>query len=494
MQQTSRPTKPGPPRLSESARFLSAPAGIVTTGWPAIRKTCEQKLGVTFDPWQDGAGRLILGKRADGNLAAMIDGVGMSLPRQVGKTYLIGALVFALCVNTPGLLVIWTAHHLKTSAETFLSLQGFASRQRVAPFVKYVHTGSGDEEVAFHNGSRILFGARERGFGRGIPGVDVLIFDEAQILSDKALANMLATLNTSSFGLQLYIGTPPKPEDMSESFKRMRREAKAGTLPDGAWVEFGADPDADLNDHAQWRRANPSFPKRTPMQSLLRLKRKLTSDDWRREGMGIWDDDAALEKSSIDWAKWSALASPAPDSGRVAYAVKFSADGSRVAIGAAVQPENGVPHVEMVKVADMAAGTSWLVDWLSVRWQTCSRITIDGAAGAGALVNALRKSKVPERVLHTPTVGEVIEAHSMIAEAIRAGTLSHFPEKNLDDAVRGAGKRPIGRTGGWGWAPLSPDVDVTPLDVVTLALHALTTGKGGAGRTSGDSTRRAVVM
>jgi hypothetical protein len=61
-------------------------------GLAAVRKTCVEKLGITFDDWQDGAGRVILAKRADGNLAAMIDGVGMSLPRQVGKTYLIGAM------------------------------------------------------------------------------------------------------------------------------------------------------------------------------------------------------------------------------------------------------------------------------------------------------------------------------------------------------------------------------------------------------------------
>jgi len=496
MQKTSQPTKPGTPRLSESARFLSAPAGIVSTAWPAVRKTCEQKLGVMFDPWQEGAGRLILGKRADGNLAAMIDGVGMSLPRQVGKTYLISAMVFALCVNTPGLLVIWTAHHLKTSAETFLSLQGFASRQRVAPFVKYVHTGSGDEEIAFHNGSRVLFGARERGFGRGIPGVDVLIFDEGQILSDMALANMLAAMNTSRFGLHLYIGTPPKPEDegKSESFKRMRSEAKDGTLTDGAWVEFGADPDADLNDHAQWRKANPSYPKRTPMQSLLRLKRKLTPDDWRREGMGIWDEDAGLAPSEIDWIKWDALGhTAAPLDGRIAYAVRFSADGSRVALAAALRPAVGVPHVELIKVRDMAAGTSWLVTWLSARWRGCSRITVDGKAGAGALVNALRVAKIPARIICTPSVDEVIAAHAMTAEAIRSASLTHSSQKQLDDAVRGAGKRTIGPLGGWGWKPLSPDVDVVPLEAVTLALHAVTTGKSGAGRTGSDS-RRAVIL
>src|SRR5690606_4120657 len=169
-----------------------APEGAVTTGWPAVRKTCVEKLGIEFDPWQEQVGSLILAKRADGSLASTVDGVGLSLPRQVGKTYLIAAMAFALSVNTPGLLVIWTAHHMATSSETFLALQGFAKRSRVAPHVRQVFTGSGDKEIRFHNGSRILFGARERGFGRGIPGVDVLIFDEAQILSDKAMSNMLA--------------------------------------------------------------------------------------------------------------------------------------------------------------------------------------------------------------------------------------------------------------------------------------------------------------
>src|SRR5690606_12192653 len=199
-------------KLSEVAKHLSIPDGIVSSEWPSVHKTCRDKLGITFDPWQEDIGRLILTKRADGTLTTTVDGVGMSLPRQVGKTYLLAGMVFALCVNRPGLLVIWTAHHMATSGETFLAMQGFAQRAKVAPHVRQVYTGSGDEEVRFHNGSRILFGARERGFGRGIPGVDVLIMDEAQIHSDKAMSNMLATMNTSRFGLHLYIGTPPKPE------------------------------------------------------------------------------------------------------------------------------------------------------------------------------------------------------------------------------------------------------------------------------------------
>src|SRR5690606_26075366 len=130
-------------------------------------------------------------------------GVGMSLPRQVGKTHLVGYALFALCILQPGLTVIWTAHHSKTANETLLAMQGMARRQKIAPYVDRVTTGNGDEAVWFGNGSRILFGARERGFGRGFAGVDVLVFDEAQILTDKALDAMLATMNTAPNALAL---------------------------------------------------------------------------------------------------------------------------------------------------------------------------------------------------------------------------------------------------------------------------------------------------
>lgn len=469
MPPTSQLTRTGPPKLSEQAKHLVAPRDIASTGWPAVRKTCVEKLGITFDPWQDGAGRLILAKRSDGNLAAMVDGVGISLPRQVGKTYLIGATVFALCVNMPGLLVIWSAHHARTHGETFLAMQGFAERNKIQSHVKQVFTGSGDEEIRFHNGSRILFGARERGFGRGIPGVDVLIFDEAQILSDRALSNMLATLNTSRFGLQLYIGTPPKPEDMSESFKRMRREALAGTLVDGAWIEFGADANADGDDRKQWRKANPSYPIRTPAQSLQRLKRKLTEADWLREGMGIWDPDYA-ESSVITEAVWaSRVDKNPPQRGDVAYGIKFSPDGTTVAISAA-QLLDGIAHVELIDVREMREGSAWIVDWLVERESKSDAFVIDGKSHRDALVNALAARKFKSKKLILPTTDQVIAAHSMMLEAVTSGTMTHFGDATLAESVKHAGKRVIGtvNAGGWGWKALKGG-EVTSLESATLA-------------------------
>jgi hypothetical protein len=507
----SQKTKTGSAKLSDQAKHLVVPADIVSTGWPAVRKTCVEKLGAEFDPWQDGAGRVILAKRVDGTLAAMVDGVGMSLPRQVGKTHLIGYLVFALCVNIPGLLVIWTAHHSATSGETFLSMQGFAQRAKVAPHVKQVYTGSGDEEVRFHNGSRILFGARERGFGRGIPGVDVLIFDEAQILSDKAMSNMLATLNTSQFGLQLYIGTPPKPEDNSEAFKQMRREALAGTLIDGAWIEFGADADADGEDRKQWRKANPSHPKRTPVQSMLRMKRKLTKGDWLREGLGIWDTDQ-VGSSAIAEAEWDATGvDEAPADGVRSFAVAFSFDGTRLALTGGLKHDDGI-HVELIDAAqgDVESGLSALADWLTERWRNVAVIVLSGAAGAPVLAQLLKDRKVPDAVVKIVTTAEYTQACSVALDAVRESAaiakrnaeleqpeslpfthLAHEGQSQLDESVLVCDKKQRGTSGAWGWSATTPDGDETPTEAMSLAYWAAKTTRR---KPRGDRERKAVVF
>lgn len=497
MPTTSLKTKPGVPKLSEQAKHLSVPADIASTMWPSVLKTCEEKLGAEFDPWQDGAGRVIFAKREDGSLAAMIDGVGMSLPRQVGKTHLVGYTVFALCVNMPGLLVIWTAHHSATSSETFLAMQGMAQRAKVAPHVAQVFKGSGDEEIRFHNGSRILFGARERGFGRGIPGVDVLIFDEAQILSDKAMSNMLATMNTSQFGLQLYIGTPPKPEDNSETFKRMRREALAGTLVDGAWIEFGADADAKDDDRSQWRKMNPSYPKRTPQQSLLRLKRKLTPADWRREGMGIWDDDNPGSRaiSALDWSDTGVEARP---DGASAYAVAFSMGGDRLSLAGCVLREDETAHVELIDKGD-ESGLAALADWFCEkdaegvpRWRKSSGIVLGGAAGAGVLKTLLAKRHVPEKRIRVVNTPQYLQACAMYGDEVEQASVTHrisdgdVDQSALDEAVMVVDKDKRG-----GWMSTVPDGDETPVEAVSLALWGARTNKR---KPSGSSERKAVFL
>lgn len=462
----SSPTKHGTQKLSDVARKVVAPDGIVATGWPAVEAICTQRLGIGFDPWQIGAGKLILAKRADGKLAAMIGGVGMSLPRQVGKTYLLAAIVFALCILRPGLLVIWSAHHARTHGETFLGMQSFAKRTKVRPYIAQVFKGSGDEEIRFVNGSRILFGARERGFGRGVAGVDVIVADEAQIMSDKALDAQLATMNTSDFGLAIFVGTPPRPDDPSEGFTRMRTEAWNGTLRDATWIEFGAEPTSDPTDRAVWRVANPSYPRRTPAESIMRLQRKLGAESFMREGLGVWDPPAP--KSGISPEAWAALADEAVDV-RNAPSIILAADVAPGHSGAsivAVGLDNGRPVLEVV---ERRAGASWLPARLAeLRTQYRATVALNSAGPIGSLAPALTEAGV-EFVDVRGT--DYTKACGLLSATVNAKGLGHHGDAEFATAVHGLHARKVGD--GFTFSRTNSSVDITPIVAAAVGLWAL---------------------
>jgi hypothetical protein len=450
-------TKSGTRKLSEVARHVVKPEGIITTGWRDIEATCT-KLGTGFDEWQRGAGRLMFSKTADGKYAATVGGVGMSLPRQVGKTHLVGYAMFALCILNPGLTVIWTAHHSKTANETLLAMQGMSRRERIAPYVRRVTTGNGDEAVWFHNRSRILFGAREHGFGRGFAGIDVLVFDEAQKLPEKALDAMLATMNTAPNGLALFMGTPPTPLDQSEAFHRMRTEALSGEADDLVWIECGADPDADPDDRKQWAKANPSYPHRTPLTSMLRLRKKLAPESWMREGLGIWDEDA-LDPFASAWP--AGLTEDAPAVPPSSIGVACSVELTHSAIVGAVEHEGRV----WVRVLQYGPGTQWVAEVASrLADEFEATVVVDGGGPAKVLVPTLERACGDLRVL---TTEDIKDACADVLLTVTDERLSHRGDAELDAAVRGAVRRPLGDR--WAWGRRKSTRDVSALEAATLA-------------------------
>lgn len=458
-------TKTGTRRLSEVARHVVQPAGIVSSGWAPVEAKCRD-LGIEFDEWQRGAGRLILSKTADGKYAATVGGVGMSLPRQVGKTYLIGAIAFALGILHPGLTVIWTAHHSRTAGETFLSMQGFARRKKIAPYVAAVYKGSGDEEIRFRNGSRILFGARERGFGRGFAGVDVLVCDEAQILTDRALDNMLATMNTSANALPLFMGTPPKPEDPSEAFQRMRLDATSGEADDLVWIECGADEKADPDDRRQWAKANPSYPHRTPLTSMLRLRKKLTVESWMREGLGVWDPEDLTVFDMVRWGRLMRQDADPPT--RAVLVVDVSPDRKWSCIGVAGQLSS--EDNKTLVMCFSAKGTDWVAAKVAelVETQDVAEVGVVVSGQAKALQPDLVRAGVEFVKLSTQDVGASCSAFQ---EAVKSGTVAHVGQGELDMALTNARTRRTGAGETEVWDRREQSIDISPLVACSAAFY-----------------------
>lgn len=429
---------------------------------------------------------LALSLRGDGEYAA--DTIVFSIPRQVGKTYLIACIIYALCLMKPGLTVIWTAQVKDTALQTFEQFFDMSQRPKVKPHILKTPQGKGDEAIIFTNGSRVEFGARDSGFGRGRTDIDILVFDEGQHLSTDALENMGAAQNVADNPLFFVIGTPPRPKDKGEFFSLMRQEALDGESEGTLYIEMSADRDCDPMDRDQWRKANPSFPHRTSERAMLRLRKKLRNEDsWRREALGVWDE-TTTKASPLNGALWGQQVDVGPVDGVKpdGFAVDMSHERG-ISISACWQEESSA-HVEEVWFGvDEAAA----VEWITGAWKRSRRtkVVIDGMSPASSMIPTLKARGV---AVHSGTSGDMQKACGLVLSDLEAGRLTHADQERLNAAREGARKRAIGKAGGWGYDRTDPSVNISPLVSATLARLAASMTKRpvSSGRSSG---RRVVV-
>lgn len=467
VRQQTLQTKPSTRRLSDVARHVIVPDGIVSTGWPAVRDTLRE-LGISFDDWQQGASQLILSKSANGQYATTVGGVTASIPRQVGKTFFIGWIAFALCIIHPSLTVVWTAHRASTADETFKGMKSMAASSLMGPHIERIADNGSEQTIEFRNGSRVVFGARERGFGRGFTKLDVVVFDEAQILTERAIEDMVPAQNASGNALTIMIGTPPRPIDPSEVFEDARRAALAGEAPDSLYIEFSADRDADITDRKQWRKANPSYPGRTNESAMLRMLRKLSADSFRREALGIWDEMDA-HRSAIPPALWNDLAVDVvpEDWPLAAIGLDMNPERTRVSIAVAAFAPSHV-HVELAEDSAFSdAGSVALVDWIVERAGRRVPVVIDAYSPARSLEPELKKRRCLVRVMGA---AELSQACGGLYDAVTLDqSVTHFGQPRLDQSLAGATKENFGPAGAWKWNRKSLDVDLSPLMAATAA-------------------------
>jgi hypothetical protein len=452
-------------------------------------------MGITLDQWQQDIWEIGLGLRADGTLCCDVMGVTLSIARQAGKTWGVMVGLVAICLSRPGTTVVWSSHHDRTSSETLAKIAGIVERPAVRPKMRGQHPvvyTDDNRGVHFANGSRILFGARSSGFGRGFSEVDIQVYDECQNLREAALTDMLAAMNVSDIGLAFFMGTPPRPQEsrlgVDEAFKRRRARALEPEKRrpfKGVFVEFSADRAAPLDIEADgfWDHlasANPSFGFRVEKSAIERLVENMSPDDVYREVMGIWDETAKHE-AVIPLDTWSRLTAPGPADGTppLTLGVDASHDGVLVVAGAWRTGES--TYLELLAVDEWTDDEA-AADWLAERGRRVT-IVIDSMSPAARLIPMLRARRCRVQVTQTQDMGKACGGlHS--AASSPAGSLAHDGHEYVTAALAGAKKRRIGQAGGWGWDRRDPDINIAPLVAFTLAHYGASTKKP-----PGDSAR-----
>lgn len=475
--------KPSIPTLHDLARYVKVPDGIVSTGWPTIRDKCAE-LGITFDPWQDGAGKLFFAERADGRYAASRGGCVLSIPRQVGKTFLVGSIVFAMCLLDPKVKAIWTAQRTTTADETFDDMSEMARMPSIAPFVRTIRSANGQQRIIFKNGSRIEFGAREDGFGRGKKQVKILVLDEGQIMSESAMENLVPTMNRGVKPLMFIMGTPPRPIDNSEMFENKRRRALSGESTDTLYIEFSADRKADINDKKQWAIANPSYPTHTDEDAIMRMMESFGEDSFRREALGIWDENLA-RNVAFPAGKWEAckVDNPSDDWPIAAIGIDMNPERTWVSVSFSFFSDDGL-HIELTETeAYTEGGSSELLKWIKKTARRRIPVVIDAFSPARVFEASLKQEKCMVRILGS---AEFTQACMGLHDAVKEGAVTHFDQAELNDSVAGATKKPVGKAGAWAFTRDDLDVDLTPL-MSTVCAHfgAVKFGKKRSSNTKG---------
>lgn len=474
-------TRPG---MLLEARHVVLPDGI--TGTYGRRDVDSvAKLGIVLDGWQRDLATALSARR--GNKWAARTAV-MSVPRQTGKTFLVGSLAFARCRETPGLTVVWTAHKFRVARESFQFLRSLALIPGSGVNSEDdITTAAGNETIRFANGSRIVFAARERGAIRGFGNVGLLVLDEAQILTDAALGDLKPITNRAHDPQTIMMGTPPRPHDPGEAFTRLRAAALEGKSSRSFYVEFSADRDAASDDRHAWRAANPSYPHFTPDEAIEDLLYSLSEENFRREALGIWD--AVGANWVIPQSAWEAAVnlSERDQSLPVAFGLDVSPSRATAAIAAAYMLDDDLWRVEVVQ---HKLGTDWLVPWLSDPARAVAPLVtvLDPVGPAGSLVRDLVAERV--RPLLRTGASDMKAACGLFYDGIVNGSLTHLGDPTLTDALAGAESRRL--LDAWAWSRKDSSADITPLVAATLAVYGLSEKRRRA--TGGAQRARVRVM
>lgn len=470
-------------RGSQQPRIKVEPERISTDGGDAA--TLMSAYGYELDPWQRMVIDCWLGKDENGYNTTS---AGLSLPRQNGKNVCLEAReFFGLVVN--GEKILHTAHQVRTAKKSFRRLAAIFTDKRfpeITDIVRQIRYTNGEESIELDNGGVIEFSARSRQAARGFDGISLVVYDEAQELTDDQVEAITATLSASATGTRqmIYTGTPPYPGCPGEVFRRRRSNCINDPSKHDAWHEWGIDAerigDIKVDDTSLWYMANPALGYRLTEDFTEVEYKTMSADGFARERLGWWSPViASVDETALNLEAWSACASDElKPEGKTAYGVKFTPDGSEVCLCGAVIPDVGKARISMIERKPLGQGTRWLSEWLNERYKSCSCVVIDGRNGVDVLVDRLSETWKAKGSVVCPSMHDVVASVSLLTEMVNESTLTWYkPQTELNDSAVTATKRRIG--GGWGFG----GEDSSPIEACALALWGAKTSKRNPNKT-----------
>ena len=439
-----------------------------------------QKYGYALDEWQESIVNCWLGCDKYGTYT-MTSG-GLSVPRQNGKNVCLEAReLYGLVIN--GERILHTAHLVKTSKKSFRRLSRLFTDKRhpeLCALVDNIRYTNGEECIELINGGVIEYSSRSKQTARGFDGISLIVFDEAQELTDDQLEAIMATLSASTTGTRqiIYTGTPPYPSCVGTVFKRFRETVIKKETTHNAWHEWSVDcdniDDFDIENKDIWYQTNPALGTRLSIEFTQAEAESETKDGFMRERLGWWCTPKIHEtETAIDADLWESCASDEEKpTGKTAYGIKFSMDGSMVCLCGAVISSDGTARISHIESKPTGYGLNWLAEWLIARVKIGCCVVIDGRNGVDVLVDKIVPVWVHKNSVIRPSANDIIASTSRLYNELAEHTVTWYSSQDtLRDSALSSTKRAVGK--GWAFG----GANSLPIEACALALWGVRTSK-----------------
>lgn len=415
--------------------------------------------------------------------------VGLSVPRQQGKTQLLLAVKVHRAQAYKRQRIIYAAQNRSMARERWED--EFWATIEVSRLARrfVIRKANGHEAIiARSTRSRIGITSNTETAGHG-PPLDLGVMDELFAHIDDRLEQAFSPAMLTRPMAQLWWASAGGTEK-SVPLNKKREQGRAlieelwrtGVHTRTAYFEWFAPEDMPRDDPATWRAALPALG-HTVTEDVIRAELEtLDPAEFDRAYLNRTRKAAPPPDPNIPRSTWPGVVDKAskPVPGSVALALDVSQDRQRAAIAAASLLPDGRVHLEVVA---HRPGTDWVVPAMARLhrlWQPVAVAVASAGAPAGSLIDDLiaagidvpkDKAKPQRGDLAVMRSGDITEACGQLADAMRQGTLVHLDQVPLTAAVTGARTRRNGDA--WTLDRTKSLVDISPLCAATFARWAL---------------------
>jgi hypothetical protein len=453
------------------------PSGAPSFGGEAAQ--VAKMMGVDLLPWQRRVFDVALEHDGDGNLRYRE--VVVTVPRQSGKSLALLVLsAWRLTLMARRVTPVLAAagrpdrtHRVYATAQTGEAMRKkfrgdwvpMFTGTKLAPFVTGVRLANGSERLSLADpeggwaSTLSPVPASNRSAAHGNV-VDLAIMDEAFADSDDSREQALRPGMNTRPSPQLWV-VSTAGDDLSLYLRRKvdrgRVGLEQGDLRSTAYFEWSAPDDADADDPGVWAACMPALGGITPVEAIESARESMPDGEFRRAYLNQWvqGDEKVIPMDS--WMRCEAQADG------VSGDPVFALDMNPLRTHATLAVSDGhTVEVVACREGDVDAAVSDAV-------RACRgshRLVVDQGSPAHSKVAELRAAGV---TVVEVGFAECKDAAGELFDLVRNERLAVMHHDQLSKAAEGARKRMYGDR--FTWTRNHPDVDLTPLTAVTLALH-----------------------